>query len=407
VDDDTAGDRPVEAQAMAESALPGGEQVAPADVEPWEVSEQLLIAGLREHTLADHLRRQLAFSSAITSSLAEGVYALDRAGRITFVNPAAAQMLGWREAELIGRDAYVSVPVRGVHGTHAPAGAVPLVEVLRSGATYRNDDAVYTRKDGTSFPVAYSAAPIVIDAQVVGAVVAFRDMTEVQRLQQTQEEYLQLLSHDLRAPLSVILGHGQLLVGRLAREGLARDVMSAEEIVDSGLHMNRMIQDLLDRTLLEAGHSTLRRARVDLLQLVRRSVDENVTPVERARIRVDALAQPVVVADPGLIERVIVNLLTNAIKYSDPASPVVVRVFQAEQDAVIAIADQGVGIDADDFPHLFTKHFRAHTAGTTPGTGLGLYSSRLIVEAHGGRIWAESAAAMGSSFLFSLPLSDP
>ena len=242
---------------MADAALPGGEAVAPADVAPWEVSEQLLLAGLREQALADHLRRQLAFSSAITTSLAEGLYALDRAGRITFVNPAAAQMLGWREAELIGRDAQAAVPVQDVQGTAAPTGAFPVVEVLRSGTTSWNDDAVCTRKDGTRFPVAYSAAPIVVDDQVVGAVVAFRDMTAVQRLQQQQEEYLELLSHDLRAPLGVILGHAHLLVGRLARQGLERDVASAEAIVDSGRHMNRMIQDLLDRTLLEAGHATL------------------------------------------------------------------------------------------------------------------------------------------------------
>ena len=321
VDEDTAGDRPVEARAMADAALPGGEAVAPADVAPWEVSEQLLLAGLREQALADHLRRQLAFSSAITTSLAEGLYALDRAGRITFVNPAAAQMLGWREAELIGRDAHAAVPVQDVQGTTAPTRALPVVEVLRSGTTYWNDDAVCTRKDGTRFPVAYSAAPIVVDDQVVGAVVAFRDMTAVQRLQQQQEEYLALLSHDLRAPLGVILGHAHLLVGRLARQGLERDVASAEAIVDSGLHMKRMIQDLLDRTLLEAGHATLRQARVDLVELVRRSVDENVTPEARARIQVSAVAQPVVVADPGLIERVIGNLLTNALKYAPPATP--------------------------------------------------------------------------------------
>ena len=392
---------------MADAALPGGEAVAPADVAPWEVSEQLLLAGLREQALADHLRRQLAFSSAITSSLAEGLYALDRAGRITFVNPAAAQMLGWREAELIGRDAQAAVPVQDVQGTAAPTGAFPVVEVLRSGTTSWNDDAVCTRKDGTRFPVAYSAAPIVVDDQVVGAVVAFRDMTAVQRLQQQQEEYLELLSHDLRAPLGVILGHAHLLVGRLARQGLERDVASAEAIVDSGRHMNRMIQDLLDRTLLEAGHATLRQARVDLVPLVRQSVDENVPPEARARIQVSAVAQPVVVADPGLIERVIGNLLTNALKYAPPASPVVVRVFRAEQNAVIAVADQGVGIDADDLPQLFTKHYRARTAGTTPGAGLGLYSSRLIVDAHGGRIWAESETGRGSTFLFSLPLSDP
>ncbi len=396
-DEETAGDRAVDGRGLVE----------PAAVEPWEVSEQLLIAGLREHELADQLRRQLAFHSAIMTSLAEGVYALDPTGRITFANPAAAQLLGWPAADLIGRDLQTILPVPDAHHAGVQAGAFPPVGLLDAGATGANDEARFVRKDGTTFAVAYSAAPIVIDGQVAGAVVSFRDMTEVQRLQQTQEEYVALLSHDLRSPLSVILAHARLLERRLAQSGHERELKSAEAVVESGEHMNRMIHDVLDRTLLESGDRPLGLGLVDLVQLVRRSVDQNVAPDERARIQIESTTPHVVVADPGLVERVIANLITNALKYSAGGSPVVVRVFRADQEMVIAVADQGVGIEADELPHVFDKHFRARTAGTTTGSGLGLYNIRLIMDAHGGRVWAESKVGRGSTFLVAFPAPDP
>ncbi len=115
---------------------------------------------------------------------------------------------------------------------------------------------------------------------------------------------------------------------------------------------------------------------------------------------------PIVGAALGM-QRLIVNLVTNACKYSAPSSPVVVRVFRRDDDALISVADQGVGVDADDLPHLFEKHYRARTAETTEGTGLGLFASRQIVEAHGGRIWAESTVGRGSTFTVSVPATAP
>jgi signal transduction histidine kinase len=146
---------------------------------------------------------------------------------------------------------------------------------------------------------------------------------------------------------------------------------------------------------------------VNLVDVVTRSIDQTTTLAERARIQVDAATPILVVVDAARMVRVVGNLLTNACKYSAPDGPVRVRVARADGQAVIAVTDQGVGIDADELPHVFAKHYRARTAGTTPGTGLGLYSSRLIVDAHGGRLWAQSTVGVGSTFGVSLPISDP
>jgi PAS domain S-box-containing protein len=369
------------------------------------INEQLLIAGLREQELAEQLGRQLAFTNAITSSLGEGVYALDRAGHFTFVNPAAERMLGWTEAELLGRDAHEVIHIQPANGTRRPADDSPVLEVMRSGTADRDEDAVFTRWDGTTFPAAYSAAPISTAGQVVGAVVTFRDMTEVRRLQQRQEEYLGLISHDLRAPLAVILGHAELLRRRLSQQSLEQEADSAKAVVESGTRMLAMIQDLLARSRREAGNAELHPAPIDLVQLARRIVDQTAASADRERIDLEAVEQLPVVVDPAQIERVVVNLLTNALKFSAPESAVVVRVYSASNRAMLSIADQGVGIDPTDLPHLFEKYYRARTVGQVEGTGLGLYISRLIVEAHGGHIWAESEIGTGSTFIFSLPMT--
>jgi PAS domain S-box-containing protein len=398
---------PTEGHAPAEPVPRASETVESERAELWEVNEHLLIAGLREHELADQLRRQLAFSRAITESLAEGVYAVDQAGRITFANPAAEHMLGWMEADLLGRDAHAVVLGQRADDRQAPGPDSQRLEMLRAGAVDRNEDAVFTRQDETRFPVAYSAAPIVTDGQVVGAVVTFRDLTEMQRLQRTREDYLALLSHDLRTPLATISGSAQVLQQRLVQRGLEREVTLVRAVVENSARMNSMIQELLDHSRLEAGSAALHLATVDLAALVTRMVDQIGTPADQQRIRVEAGAPLPVEADAVRIERVVANVLTNALKYSAPDSPVVARVSSDGKHAVVAIADQGIGIDPDDLPHLFEKYFRARTAGPVDGIGLGLYSSWLIVDAHGGNIWAESAVGTGSTFRFSLPLSRP
>jgi diguanylate cyclase (GGDEF)-like protein/PAS domain S-box-containing protein len=143
------------------------------------VNEQLLITGLREQELAEELQRQLAFTNAITNSLAEGLVALDNAGRFTMANPAAERMLGCTEVELLGRSAHELIH-DGQATTHVRdlGDDSLLLPVVCSGMVARDENALWTRHDGAVFPTAYSAAPIITDGQVVGAVVAFRDMTE-------------------------------------------------------------------------------------------------------------------------------------------------------------------------------------------------------------------------------------
>ena len=195
-----------------------------APVELREVVEQLILAGLRQMALTDQLQRQLAFSRAIAASQTEGVCTVDPAGRITFINAAAERLLGWLDAEVRGREAGTVLLDPTTAGE--PESFPPLT-VLRSGVPYRTDHALFVRKDGTTFPVAYSAAPMIVDDRVVGVVVAFDDVTEMQRLYQMQEEYLALISHDLRTPLAAMIGFADLLLKQVNEAALERAARSA------------------------------------------------------------------------------------------------------------------------------------------------------------------------------------
>jgi signal transduction histidine kinase len=229
-------------------------------------------------------------------------------------------------------------------------------------------------------------------------------MTEVRRLQRMREEYLALISHDLRTPLAAILGRAQILLRQLTRQGLVHEAESAKVVFESSVRMNDMIEDLLDRSRTDADMEAQDRSEIDLVVVVQQMIDQTITPDDRTRVTFDAVLTLPVVIEVAQIERVIVNLLANALKFSSREYPIVVQVYQDASDAIIAVTDQGIGIAPEDLPQLFEKHYRADSVEQIAGSGLGLYSSRLIVEAHGGRLWVESTVGMGSTFTVVLPL---
>jgi signal transduction histidine kinase len=181
----------------------------------------------------------------------------------------------------------------------------------------------------------------------------------------------------------------------------------ARSIARSCERMNGMIQDLLEATLLEAGQLRMSPRRLDLAAFVPEVVERlrGALPMERVSVRIPAVAA--IVADPARLERILVNLLSNALKYSSPQSPVDVDVALADGGATITVADRGIGIAPEDLPHVFDRFFRARGARQPEGLGLGLYITRLLVQAHGGKVEVESYLGTGSAFRVFLPEQGP
>jgi two-component system phosphate regulon sensor histidine kinase PhoR len=241
------------------------------------------------------------------------------------------------------------------------------------------------------------------DGRLVRMEVAI-DITERKVAQQFRDEYVGLISHDLLNPLNAVMLTAQVARRSLLKKGLAAEAHSLDAVFAGARRMNTLIADLLETARLEAGHLVLRKRSLDLGDWAVQTVHRIAEPAARDRLVVRVEDGPVhVLADPGRLDRVLENLLSNALKYSGDA-PVTVTVRRQAEEGVVSVSDQGMGLPAADLPRLFQRFYRASTHGRVKGTGLGLYNARLLVEAHGGRIWAESEVGRGSRFHFALPL---
>ncbi len=240
--------------------------------------------------------------------------------------------------------------------------------------------------------------------RITGAVVAFQDITPIQELQQQRARHVLGISHGLRTPLTVIQGQAQLLLRGLDRAEVdGRMRHSAQAVVASAQRMSFILRDLVDLTTLENGQPLqLNREPTELRSFVLGLKERLEGVFDTRRITVDAPeGLPPVSADPDRLERVLVNLLSNAFKYSDRGTRITLALSRQDGEVVTSVTDQGAGIPPEHLSHLFEPYRR--TEERRESVGLGLYIARGLVEAMGGRIWAESELGKGSTFSFTLP----
>ncbi len=342
----------------------------------------------------------LAEMEAIVHSIADAVIIFDSDGRILRLNPAAGELLGCpscKPTESARRLA--ELPLQTTEGQPVPF-EENLQRVLR-GEKLQGMIVVCRRQHAENW-YSLSAAPIATAAGFTGAVLSVTDITAIHQLQEQFEVFLHAVSHDLRAPLTVIMGYAQLLEGMCAQqdsgESLAAIIQAAEK-------MNRMIEDLVDFARLEGGQLALMSTPVSLQEFIPRLllVSRTLMPVERVRLDLPAHLPPVS-ADSDRLERIVLNLLSNALKFSPDKSPVLVQARHQGEEVRISVIDQGEGIDPEDLPHIFERFYKVKGGRKAGGVGLGLYITRVLVESHGGRIAVRSRRDEGSRFSFTLPV---
>jgi len=266
----------------------------------------------------------------------------------------------------------------------------------------------FTRNDGQRRWVSISAAPIILpNGELLGAVATMSDITALRAMQQRQEELLHIVSHDLRIPLTVIHGHMELLEDTLAGRQIDAEVALNTSTINRNIRrMNVMIEDLVDMARLEGHQFALNLDTVYLQHYIPDLITrvQHVLPLQRVVTELPPDLPPAR-ADNNRLERIMLNLLTNACKYSTPDTPVCLRVARQGNELVISVSDQGRGIDPNDLPHLFERFYRAGGERQADGIGLGLYITNLLVTAHGGQLRAESTVGQGSTFAFTLPIA--
>lgn len=225
----------------------------------------------------------------------------------------------------------------------------------------------------------------------------------------TRDEFLGVVSHDLRSMLNNVVGFAGLIASDVVREdGVEQVRRHAERIQRSGMRMNRLIGDLVDVASIEAGVLRVTREVGDPTPVVTEAVDSFRAQASAAGLSLKtALASPssLVAFEAARILQVLANLLGNAIKFTPAGGNILVRVQRLRDDMLFSVSDTGVGIPPDRLEAIFERFVQV-TKNDRRGVGLGLYISKCIVQGHGGRIWAESTVGKGSTFFFSLPIHD-
>ena len=347
---------------------------------------------------------------ATIAAIADGVIIYGPDATITRINRAAEELLDYTPAleALPFTERLNHLQVESAEGKTLTLEEQPPWRALR-GETIQGMVLAFTRSDGQRRWTSISAAPIPSpEGDILGAVATLSDITHLRELQQRQEDLLYIVSHDLRTPLTVIHGHMQLLETGLQQRNIDGELSLHTSTVHRNVQrMTSMIQDLVDMATLEGQRFTLTLEDVvlqnyipDLFTRLR-----DILPMHRVMTYLPA-DLPLARVDVSRLERVLLNLLTNAFKYSEAETPVRVRASRQNQEIVITVSDQGCGIAPKDLPNLFGRFYRAGSERKAEGIGLGLYITKLLVEAHGGRIWVESEEGKGSTFSFTLPIAE-
>lgn len=360
--------------------------------------------------LREYGREMAAQTTLILQSSGEGIVGVDPAGLVTFANDSACRMLGWKPGELTGKPLHETVHGRRPDGTPYPACECPMRQALAAGKECRSEKETLWRRDGTGFPASYSVRPIAKAGKIAGAVVTFNDITERKRLEQLKDFLVHSIVHDLNTPLAVIMAGAELasdcpggLPGCNNREHLSTVFEMANE-------MKKMLSDMLDISRMEEGVMRLNRAPARPAALVD-SAAAALAPLaklnSRALERAVPAGLPEVSADFHVVNRVLENLASNALRYAPQGSAVKLSAAAcaAGKEVVFSVSDGGRGILPEHLDKVFEKFFQSEQLAPRgrQGKGLGLTFCRMAVEAHGGRIWAENLKEGGCRFSFTLP----
>lgn len=386
------------------------------------------------------LRRQ---QELILNAIGEGVYGVDLQGHATFVNPAAAQMVGWEPHELIGKSMHPILHHSRPDCSPYPREQCPIYAAFQDGIVHRVAEEVFWRKDGTSFPVEYISTPMRDEqGKLVGAVVAFRDITQRKWaeavLQRTNEELEQRVSdrtielqqaneqlkelselrsrvvtmvcHEFRNPLNNIL----LSVSSLERYNAQLTDSQKENylagIQDNVERMTQMIDAILIIGRVEAKGIEVQPSQFDLISFCRDLVSEillgNVSDnAQEERIQFKCRSKRLLVTlDPRLLRSILTNVLGNALRYTPAPGCIEFKLSKQKDQVLFCIADQGIGIPPEDVPYLFEPFHRGRNVSNIAGTGLGLNIVKRFVDLQNGQISVVSQHGKGTTFQITLPL---
>ena len=347
--------------------------------------DSLIAAFNADHAVLESERLRLA---TVLDQITDGVLIADATGLIQFANPAAGRLFQF------------SNPLQ-----HSIAEVVRnhrLVEAWRRGQQTRK-----IQSQSVEVPTRHQYLQLIVipDQHTSGSLLLAQDLTRIRRLETVRRDFVSNLSHELRTPLASLKALAETL-----QEGALDDPPAARRFVDQIQievdALTQMANELLELSKIESGRFTLERSPIAASDLLHSATQRMQVQAERAHIslRVECAEDlPKIQVDAQRLEQVLINLIHNAVKFTQPKGEVVLCAEAASGEIRFSVRDTGVGIPADEVSRIFERFYRVDKSRAGRGTGLGLSIAKHIVEAHWGKIWAESIEGRGSTFFFSIP----
>jgi two-component system phosphate regulon sensor histidine kinase PhoR len=338
----------------------------------------------------DQLRREQAESAALIESMVEGVIAADERGRIVTANPAARRLLGY-----------------------GPAEPVPdLPALFRVKAAREAVDAVLRGEPVQDRQLEMDGRVILVNARPLpsgGAVLVLHDLTELRRLETVRRDFVANVSHELKTPLTSISGYAETLIGDAADEQTTRRFLGT--ILSNARRMQRLVDDLLDLSRIEAGRWQPVVSEVDVAAVARESWASLASRADPHGIELGLDLAPdalTVDADLDAVRQILTNLMDNSLRHTPDGGRVTCRTRRTKGGVALSIQDNGLGITREHLPRIFERFYRADQSRSREegGTGLGLAIVKHLVEAHGGRVAAESERGSGTTVTCVFPAAD-
>jgi two-component system phosphate regulon sensor histidine kinase PhoR len=340
------------------------------------------------------LKKESGKLGGVLNQMTDGVVIVDFQGAVQLLNPAAERMFNVREEASLG----CSIAAALRHHQ--------IVEVWRHCRETGETQVVALDLSHPRMALQCVATPLG-QALPGSSLVLFQDLTRLRQLESVRRDFISNVSHELRTPLASLKALTETLQESALDDPPAarRFLQRMETEVDA---LSLMVSELLELSRIESGKVPLHFKSILPVNILQAAIERLKLQAERAGLAVNldcAGNLPRVLADATRIEQVVVNLLHNAIKFTPQGGHIHLAAAQEDEAIIFSVQDSGVGIAPDDLPRIFERFYKADRARSGGGTGLGLAIARHLVEAHGGRIWAESTPGQGSTFYFSLPVA--
>jgi PAS domain S-box-containing protein len=368
-------------------------------------ADQAAIA-VRNAELYQQVSEERSALSAIIDNSAEGVMILDAAGRVQDLNRVLARITGWDADQALGRPAAEVLALRDRRDQPIPLPEIAPRHPQSTGErVYLEGDVV--RRSGPPLTVGVTVTPLYDEeGSLLRAILNVVDITRFRQAEEMKSTFVSVVSHELKTPVALIKGYAETL--RREDADWDQDTMreSLNVIIEESDHLTHLIDGLLEASRIQAGGLKLQPTDVNMPRLAERVIDGFRTQTEKHSFRLDFAADfPPAWGDPERLHEVLSNLVSNAVKYSPQGGTVWVGGRVDGAGMTIYVADEGIGIPAEEQDRIFERFYRVESGlhRSTEGTGLGLYLVKAVVEAHGGRIWVESAPGRGSILIFTLP----